>query len=119
MQGEFSVAWTDDTCDVLVVDDDEGNRLGMLELLSAEGYRVQTAASAEAALLALRRVPARLGGTPRVILLDLVLPGMSGLALIRALDDDPRTAGIPILLTWRPRPSSSGRPARCGRLPCS
>jgi CheY-like chemotaxis protein len=64
---------------ILVVDDDPpGARLVRL-LLSGAGADVRTAYSAEEALDVLREFPARL------ILVDLMLPGMNGFALARRL----------------------------------
>ncbi len=60
-------------------------------LLTSAGYAVRTAASAELALAEL--------GTfrPRLILMDLQLPGMDGLSLTRLLKADPATQGIVIV----------------------
>jgi two-component system, NtrC family, nitrogen regulation response regulator NtrX len=76
--------------DVLIVDD-EGNIRRMLgALLEAEGYGVREAATAEEALADAERNP------PEVILLDLMLPGMSGLdALPRFAEVAP---GTPVVM---------------------
>ena len=52
-------------------------------LLRGEGYRVETAVDAEEALRVLQTF------TPRLILMDLQLPGMDGLELTRRLKADP------------------------------
>jgi CheY-like chemotaxis protein len=76
---------------ILVVDDNPAN-LKLIEfLLDGEGYEVRTASDAERALSALREFE------PRLILMDLQLPGMSGLDLTRRLKTDPATQGIVIL----------------------
>lgn len=62
---------------VLVVDDDESVRDYLRVLLSKRGYEVFCCASAEAALKRLAG-----GDEPLVVLLDLVMPGMDGLALL-------------------------------------
>lgn len=77
--------------DVLVIDDHEQNRRLLEFILSASGYAVRCAATADEALDAIRTSP------PRVILMDLQLPGMSGLDLTRRLKADPTTSGIPII----------------------
>lgn len=64
---------------VLVVDDDPRSRELLRLLLGAEGYRVATAADGLAALEALRAAP------PRVVLMDMIMPGMDGLELCRRL----------------------------------
>jgi two-component system response regulator HydG len=66
---------------VLVVDDDPDLLTGLAQLLGAEGYRVATAATAEDALERCREE------TFHLLLSDLQLPGMSGIALIKALRD--------------------------------
>jgi two-component system response regulator AtoC len=76
---------------LLVVDDDESARSYLSSLLVSLGYRVEALESAEAALARLAEGPA-----PAAILLDLVLPGLSGL---EALDEIKRThAGVPVLV---------------------
>jgi DNA-binding NtrC family response regulator len=67
---------------ILVVDDEAGSREGLRRLLEAWGYRADTAASGEEAL---ERVQA---GGPSAIITDLVMPGISGIDLIRELQAD-------------------------------
>ncbi len=71
---------------ILVVDDDP--RIGDLieELLTREGYRVMRAYSGTEALLCLERQ------RPHLVLLDLMLPGLSGEELL------PRLEGIPVIV---------------------
>src|SRR6185503_4336728 len=64
---------------VLVVEDDARIRVALGMALEEEGHHVVEAASAEEALDAFRRAPAD------VVLVDVVLPGMSGLDLCREL----------------------------------
>lgn len=70
---------------ILVVDDNPVNLKLVRVLLTGEGYEVRTAANAEDALAVLE------GFTPRLILMDIQLPGMDGLALTRRLKADPAT----------------------------
>lgn len=76
---------------ILIVDDNPANLKLARVLLTSEGYEVKTAADAEEALAALKTF------IPRLILMDIQLPGMDGLALTRRLKADPATAGITIL----------------------
>lgn len=71
---------------ILVIDDDE--HIGNLEqeLLEREGYAVLRAYSGTEALLLLKRT------RPDLVLLDLMLPGLSGEALLPELD------GIPVIV---------------------
>ena len=76
---------------VLVVDDNAVNLKVIRLLLEAEGCEVRAAASAEEALAVLERF------TPRLILMDLQLPGMDGLELTRRLKADPARRHIPVV----------------------
>ncbi|MGA7778603.1 MAG: response regulator [Paraburkholderia sp.] len=67
---------------VFVVDDDEHVRTALARLIRIAGYRVETFDSAEAFI---ERVG--LKGGPACLLLDLQLPGLSGLALQRQLGE--------------------------------
>jgi PAS domain S-box-containing protein len=74
---------------ILVVDDDPGT-LQTLDILR-DGYELLWAAEGEAAL------EYALTKSPRLILLDMVMPGMDGYEVCRRLKEDARTAGIPII----------------------
>jgi two-component system phosphate regulon response regulator PhoB len=77
---------------ILVVDDEED----ILELvrynLVREGYRVVCVTSGEHALKEAKE------GSPDLILLDLMLPGLDGLDVCRRLKGDPLTNTIPIIM---------------------
>lgn len=76
--------------DILIIDD-EGNVRRMLRaLLEAEGYRVREAASAEEGLEVVRRE------TPEAILLDLMLPALSGLEVLPRLSE--AAPGTPVIM---------------------
>jgi CheY-like chemotaxis protein len=76
---------------ILIIDDNATNLKLARVLLAGEGYAVRTAADAESALVLLESF------SPRVILMDIQLPGMDGLELTRRLKADPRTSGTVIL----------------------
>jgi two-component system cell cycle response regulator DivK len=76
---------------ILIVDDNPVNLKLTRVLLAAEGYEVRVAVDAEEALALLD------GFHPRLILMDLQLPGMDGLTLTRRLKDDPATRDVAIL----------------------
>jgi CheY-like chemotaxis protein len=76
---------------ILVVDDNATNLKLVRVLLMARGYDVEVAADAEEALAALQ------DRHPRLILMDLQLPGMDGLTLTRRLKADPSTKDIVII----------------------
>ncbi len=77
---------------ILVVDDEED----ILELvgynLAKEGYRVSCVTSGEDGLKRARE------DNPDLILLDLMLPGLDGLDVCRALKNSPATAHIPVVM---------------------
>jgi CheY-like chemotaxis protein len=76
---------------ILVVDDNPQNLKLARVLLTGEGYAVRTATDAEEALGILASY------APRLILMDLQLPGMDGLELTRRLKADPARRHIIII----------------------
>lgn len=76
---------------ILVVDDNEAGQLLVCTVLQLEGFRVDSAGSAEQVL---ERLNLRM---PDLILMDVQLPGQDGLSLTRKLKADPATAAIPIV----------------------
>ena len=76
---------------VLIVDDNPTNLKLVAYLVKANGYDVDTAADADAAITAIA------ANRPRVILMDLQLPGIDGLELTRRLKADPATRDIKII----------------------
>jgi DNA-binding NtrC family response regulator len=77
---------------LLLVDDDAAFRTVMSAELSRSGYEVRTAASGEDALVVCAQAD------PQVILLDLQLPGISGLDVLKALRER-HAAGEVVMLT--------------------
>ncbi|HVQ27828.1 MAG TPA: response regulator [Planctomycetota bacterium] len=65
---------------ILVIDDDSLVRWSLAQHLTRRGYRVAAAGSAAEALALVRAVP-----RPQVVVLDLKLPDMDGLALLEVL----------------------------------
>lgn len=77
---------------VLVVEDEEDLQELLRYNLQREGFNVQCAGSGEMALRMARQEP------PGLILLDLMLPGMDGLEVCRALRTDAATSKVPIVM---------------------
>jgi DNA-binding response OmpR family regulator len=75
---------------ILVVDDERDIREGVADFLRLEGYPVVGAENGVAALAAIERA------RPRLILLDMRMPGMDGWALGRALKE--RGLRIPVVV---------------------
>lgn len=76
---------------ILIVDDNAANLKLARVLLSSDGYEVRTASSAEEAMAVLQRFK------PKLILMDLQLPGIDGLELTRRLKADPARRKIIVL----------------------
>lgn len=79
---------------ILVVDDTPRNVRLLADLLEAEGYDVRTASSGAQALAACRDA----AGGPDLVLLDVVMPGMSGYDVCRALRGDAASATLPVIM---------------------
>src|SRR5260221_834718 len=77
---------------VLVIDDEE-NIIDLIKLgLKYEGFQVESASDGSEGLAAAQRID------PNVIILDLMLPGMDGLEVMRRLRMNPTTRDIPVLM---------------------
>jgi len=77
---------------VLVVDDNRDNVNVVREILLSHGFEVDVAYDGPAALAALEK------RRPGVILLDVMMPGMSGLEVLDRIRGNPSHAGIPVVL---------------------
>ena len=77
---------------ILVVDDEPAILDMIAELLGYEGYHVVTTSQGSVALAWAKADP------PALILLDLMMPGMSGWQVIAALKASPQTRAIPVVV---------------------
>ena len=77
---------------ILVVDDTPMNIKLLGDLLTAKGYTVATAANGEQALAAIAAAP------PDLVLLDVMMPGLSGYDVCRRIRDNPATALLPVVM---------------------
>ncbi|MBK1635871.1 diguanylate cyclase [Rhodovulum adriaticum] len=94
---------------VLIVDDLATNRIVMKVLLERAHYRVAQAATGQDALTEIAREP------PDMVLLDVGLPDMDGVALCRHLRSMPTTADLPlIVVTASPDPAARLRALEAG-----
>ncbi len=77
---------------ILVVDDTPRNVKLLADVLTAKGYAVITASSGREALAKIEAEP------PDLVLLDIVMPEMSGYEVCRAIRANPATAVLPIVM---------------------
>jgi two-component system, OmpR family, response regulator MtrA len=77
---------------VLFADDDAGMRAIVLMNLQAEGFEVTAVEDGDDALREAERLH------PDLIVLDVMMPGQDGFAVLRALKASPATAAIPVVM---------------------
>jgi len=82
----------DSSTKVLLVEDSKLLRMANERALSKAGFEVSTAADGEEALQIARDT------LPNIILLDMLLPKISGPQVLKALKADPFTANIPVVV---------------------
>lgn len=81
-----------DAAKILVVDDTPQNLKLLADLLTVKGYRVTTAADGASALELLA------AEAPDLVLLDVLMPGLTGYEVCAKIRADPRTALLPVVL---------------------
>jgi diguanylate cyclase (GGDEF)-like protein/PAS domain S-box-containing protein len=91
---------------ILIVDDEGANLRLLQALLGAEGYLTRSATEGKEALASIA------GDPPDLILLDVMMPGLDGRAVARAVKADPATRNIPIIMVT----AQSDREARLAAL---
>ena len=78
---------------ILMIDDSAELRAVLKQVLEAEGYEVHLAADGGVALSMLGRIP-----RPRLVLLDLNMPGMNGWQFLAARRADVELPAIPVVV---------------------
>ena len=76
---------------ILIVEDNEKNLKLVRDVLRVKGYRTLEAGTAEDGI----RIASE--QAPDLVLMDIQLPGMSGIEALHVLRADPRTAPIPVV----------------------
>jgi two-component system cell cycle response regulator DivK len=76
---------------ILIVEDNEKNLKLVRDVLQVKGYETLEAGTGEEGLKIAREKK------PALILMDIQLPGMSGIEALKALRAAPATAGIPVI----------------------
>lgn len=93
---------------VLIVEDEAGIREALADILHDEGFDVEGAENGAIALARLRSAE-----PPCVVLLDLMMPVMSGWQVVQAMRDSAALNDIPVVVvTANPAHSPSGPPVR-------
>jgi len=77
---------------IMVVDDSATDMHLLTEMLKKNGYLVITASSGEEAIVKCKKEK------PDAVLMDIVMPGMSGFEATRSISRDPETSAIPIIV---------------------
>jgi CheY-like chemotaxis protein len=77
---------------VLLVDDEPDGVEALVRMFEKCGYAARSVDSAEKALAAIKAEP------PAVVLVDIMMPGMDGVALLKAIRADPASAKLPVLM---------------------
>jgi two-component system cell cycle response regulator DivK len=76
---------------ILIIEDNEKNRKLARDVLNVKGYKTLESETAEEGLkLAIKK-------SPSLILMDIQLPGMDGIAALKHLKTDPETKTIPVI----------------------
>ncbi|HEX8702846.1 MAG TPA: response regulator [Myxococcaceae bacterium] len=92
---------------VLIVEDDEDIRAAMAELLEGEGFEVSVASNGQEGLEVLEQL-----GQPCLVLLDLMMPVMSGEDFLRHVRENPQFAPVPVIIVTasgrQPLPGAQG-----------
>jgi len=76
---------------ILIVEDNDKNMKLVRDVLQVKGYATLEAGTAEDGLVLARE------RSPDLILMDIQLPGMSGIDALKTLRADPATASIPVI----------------------
>lgn len=77
---------------ILLVDDSKTELMHLSGMLTERGFSVRTAESGDEAMRKLSEAK------PDLILMDVVMPGMNGFQLTRAITRDPRYADVPVIM---------------------
>ena len=77
---------------ILVVDDDQDNVTIAREILLSRGFEVRVAYNGPSALASVEQQ------RPDLVLLDVMMPQMSGIQVLDRLRANPATAGVPVIL---------------------
>lgn len=98
---------------IMVVDDSATDRLFLNEMLSATGFNVIEAVSAEDCLERL------VSEAPDLVIMDVIMPGMNGFQATRAINKDESTKHIPVIVcTGKAQPTDVAWALKMGAKAC-
>ena len=92
---------------VLVVDDDEAMRSAVADVLRQDGFDVAVASGGEEAMSSLDRE-----APPALVVLDLMMPGVTGWQVLEAMERTARLADVPVIVVTA-FGAKAGLPAGC------
>ena len=78
--------------DILLIDDSEMHVSTLIKLLEVRGY------SAEAVLNPAEALSVIESRNPRLVILDIMMPGIDGLSLLKKIKENPATSDVPIIV---------------------
>jgi CheY-like chemotaxis protein len=78
--------------DILIIDDSEMHVTTLKKLLDLKGFRVEAVLDPSAAVSTIETLH------PGVVLLDIMMPGLDGLSLLKQLKEKPETRDIPVII---------------------
>jgi len=78
--------------DILIIDDNELQLNYMSELLQSNGYRTHTLQEGAQAIEVIGKIK------PRLIILDIMMPGIDGFTVLKNIRDDKNLKTIPVII---------------------
>jgi CheY-like chemotaxis protein len=79
------------TLDIFIIEDHADTRRALVRLLTAQGYRTQSAADGLEALERLQKL------APRLVILDRMMPGMDGRQVLHHIRQTDRLKDVPVI----------------------
>jgi CheY-like chemotaxis protein len=86
---------------ILLVDDSSTNNLLFQSILEDEGYEVHVVDTGKKALRFTKQTP------PHIILLDIMMPDMDGIEVLKSLKSESYTSSIPVIMVTAKRDKAS------------
>lgn len=78
--------------DIIIIDDSEMHLESVTKLFDHEGYKSIAVSDPEVALPEIKRI------LPKLILLDIMMPGVDGFSLLKKIKTDKETQAIPVVV---------------------